>query len=365
MQSKQEARLILQDGTEFQGEMFGAKRSADGEVVFSTGMMGYEQSLTDPSFRGQILTFTYPMIGNYGIPDERTQDNHVSRNFEGDVHVRGVLVSEDSLSFSHWKGKKSLSDWLEEKGIPGVSGIDTRALTEHLREKGSQLGQIIPAGEKRKPFAHITDPNTQNLVAEVSCSQKKIYTPERSKGKTVVVYDMGIKNNTLRCFLRRGVRVIRLPWDYDIQNLKESYDGVFYSNGPGDPDVISKVSNANIQYILDQKIPFFGICFGNQLLAHAIGAKTKKMKYGHRGVNQPCREVKTGRCVVTSQNHGYVVDSKNLPKDWKVSWENLNDGTCEGIKHKSLPAFSVQFHPEACPGPEDSEYLFDEFVKML
>lgn len=362
---KQTARLLLADGTEFLGEMFGAEKSTDGEVVFSTGMVGYEQSVTDPSFRGQILTFTYPLIGNYGVPEETFERDDILRNFEGDIHVRGVIVSEHSRSFSHWKGIRSFSDWLREKNIPGISGVDTRALTEHLRENGSQLGQIVLEGEQPKKFSDIVDPNTQNLVAEVSCADVTIYDPKNPIGKTVVVYDVGIKNNTLRSFLQRGIRVIRLPWNYDLSALSEKYDGVFVSNGPGDPELIEGVTSKNIQFALEQKKPFFGICLGNQLLALALGGKTRKMKYGHRGVNQPCREVGTGKCVITSQNHGYVVDHESLPKGWQLWWENLNDGSCEGIRHAKNAAFAVQFHPEACPGPEDSAYLFDEFARLL
>ncbi|MBI5414422.1 glutamine-hydrolyzing carbamoyl-phosphate synthase small subunit [Candidatus Peregrinibacteria bacterium] len=360
------ARLLLQDGLEFSGELFGSRKNTDGEVVFTTGMVGYEQSCTDPSFRGQILVFTYPMIGNYGIASEERCEYGILKNFESDeLHVKGVVTSEYSRSFSHWKGKQSFDEWLQEKGIPGISGIDTRALTEHLREHGSQKGQIVLEGEKAKPFEDVEDPNLRNLVAEVSCKKPKIYEPLSPRGKTLIVYDTGVKNNIIRSFLERGIRVIRLPWNYDLTKSTEKYDGVFFANGPGDPALISEVTSRNILFAIEKNIPFFGICLGHQLLGLAIGGKTKKMKYGHRGVNQPCLNVLTGKCVVTSQNHGFMVEDATLPNGWALWWENINDGTCEGIRHKKGMAFSVQFHPEATPGPEDTAYLFDEYIKLL
>lgn len=363
---KRKARLILADGKEFSGEMFGKLSGAEGEVVFTTGMMGYVETLTDPSFQGQILVMTYPMIGNYGIPQEKADAFGILEHFESDaIHVRGLIVNEHSRSFSHWRGVKSISDWLEEKGIPGLSGVDTRALTEYLRENGSQKGQIVVEGAEMKPFSKIIDPNTMNLAGEVSCKKLMKYSQKNGTGKTIVLYDFGVKFNILRSFLKRGVNVIRLPWDYPLEDLKEKYDGVFVSNGPGDPMMVKEESSRNILHALKKGIPFFGICLGNQLLALAVGGKTEKLKYGHRGVNQPCREVDTGKCVVTSQNHGYVVDVKSLPEGWELWWENLNDGTCEGIRHKKKTAFSIQFHPEACPGPQDSEYLFDLFLSKI
>ena len=357
--------LILQDGTKFEGELFGSESVSDGEVVFSTAMVGYEQSLTDPSFKGQILTFTYPMIGNYGIPSEERDEYGILKYFEGEeISVRGVVVCEYSKGFSHYRGTQSFHDWLAEKGVSGISGIDTRALTEHLRENGSQLGQIIPEGHELPDFSTVSDPNTRNLVEEVSVQERKVFTPENKTHK-VAVFDFGIKNNQIREFLRRGIEVVQLPWDSDITNGEEQFDGVFFSNGPGNPETIAPVVSKNVKYALDNNIPLWGICLGNQMLALAIGGKTKKMKYGNRGVNQPCREIGSGRCFVTSQNHGFEVDGDSLPEGWEVSWENLNDGSCEGIRHASLPAFSVQFHPESCPGPEDANVLFDEFLEVI
>jgi carbamoyl-phosphate synthase small subunit len=359
-------RLILQDGTVFFGKLFGKKGVADGEVVFTTGMVGYEQTLTDPSFQGQILVFTYPMIGNYGVPSEDRDEYGILKHFESEqICVRGLVVNEFSESFSHWKGVESFPEWFERKGISGISGVDTRLLTEHLRENGSMLGQIVPAGEEPSPFSEIIDPNTINLVAEVSIPVARTLFPKNPIGKTVAVFDYGIKNNILRSFLRRGVEVLQLPWDAQLSSMDKKIDGIFFSNGPGDPEVVAAAAKKNIDYSLKNNIPLWGICLGNQLLGLAIGGKTQKMKYGHRGVNQPCREIRTGRCVITSQNHGYMVDHKTLPEEWELSWENLNDGTCEGIRHREKKAFSVQFHPEADPGPLDSDPLFDEFISGL
>lgn len=364
--------LLLEDGTRFDGELFGNQAPTDGEVVFSTAMTGYEQSLTDPSFKGQILTFTYPMIGNYGVPSEERDEYGLKKYFEGEeISVKGVVVCEYSEGFSHYRGVQSFSHWLAEKGISGISGIDTRALTQHLRDNGSQMGQIVPATESAKEFSTIENPNEKNLVAEVSTSEKKVLTP-KTVDKHIAVFDFGIKTNILREFLKRNIQLTILPWDADLETeMKESekngqkFDGVFFSNGPGDPEVIAKTAQKSVQYALETKLPLWGICLGNQMLALAVGGKTKKMQYGNRGMNQPCKEIETGRCMITSQNHGYEVDGNSLPEGWSVSWKNLNDGSCEGIRHETLPAFSVQFHPEACPGPEDANILFDEFISTL
>lgn len=357
--------LILADGKKFEGELFGSQSLTDGEVIFSTAMEGYEQSLTDPSFKGQILTFTYPMIGNYGVPSEERDVFEIFKYFEGNtLSVKGVVVCEYSEGFSHYRGVKSFSHWLEEKGVSGISGIDTRALTKHLRENGSQLGQIVPEKNEPKNFSEIKDPNEYNIVASVSIPEEKIYTPENKKYR-VAVFDFGVKNNQIREFLKRGVEVVLLPWNADIISRLDEFDGVFLSNGPGDPEKVIDAVQKNILATLEKNIPLWGICLGNQLLALAIGGKTKKMKYGNRGVNQPCKDLKSGRCFITSQNHGYEVDGDSLPEGWSVWWKNLNDGSTEGIIHESLPACSVQFHPESCPGPEDANVLFDEFVAVV
>lgn len=354
--------LLLSDGTKFSGTLFGSCKPADGEVVFNTGMVGYEQSLTDPSYRGQILTFTYPLIGNYGIPGEERDEQGLKKFFESDeVHVRGIILSTLSEDYSHHSAEKSLDTWLKEKNICGISEIDTRALTQKLREHGVLLGQIV--AEDANPLKTISDPNENNLVAEVSCPEIKILEPTNSCGITIAALDFGIKNNILRSFLKRGVRIIQCPWDTDLSQISEKIDGVFLSNGPGDPERVAPTVAPNISWAEKENIPLFGICLGNQILSLSVGAKTYKMKYGHRSLNQPCLDVIKDRALITSQNHGYAVDEKTIPDNYELWFQNLNDGTSEGIRHKTKPLSSVQFHPEACAGPEDSNYLFDEFLQ--
>lgn len=352
-------KLVLRNGQSFDGYIFGAEKSSAGEVVFSTGMVGYPESITDPSYQGQILTFTYPLIGNYGVPKDIKNKYKFSKFFESEkIHVKGVVVSEYSEKHSHWQAKKSLSDWLKEYNLPGITGIDTRALTKILRTKGSMPGKIVVDG---KPDVDLFDPNLTNLVAEVSPKKPNTY---KAGKKTIIMIDCGVKNNTIRSFLNRDITVIRVPWDYDFFEAKEKFDGVFVSNGPGNPALLAPTINL-IKKCIDKKIPIFGICLGNQLLAHAAGAKTYKMKFGNRSQNQPCQDTETLRCYMTTQNHGYAIDRKTVPKDWKIWFENINDGTIEGIKHKKLPFSAVQFHPEAYPGPMETEYLFDQFVNQL
>lgn len=353
-------KLVLKDGHVFEGTIFGAQFPSSGEVVFSTGMVGYPESLTDPSFHGQILCFTYPLIGNYGIPQNETDTFGISKIFESSrIHIKGLIVSEYSENYSHWHAKKSLGKYLEEEGIPGISGIDTRALTKILATKGSMLGKII----FEKKDTEFYDPNSVNMIPEVSPEKPQYYNIPKSK-KRIVIIDCGVKNNTLRHFIKRGISIIRTPWNYDFFAAKENFDGVFISNGPGDPALLSPTVNI-IKQCFEKKIPTFGICLGNQLMGRAAGAKTYKLKYGHRAQNQPCLNNETKRCYMTSQNHGFAIERKTLPKDWDIWFEQLNDGTIEGIKHKKLPFMAVQFHPEASPGPIDTEYLFDEFVKHL
>lgn len=363
------ASLILADGTVFRGQSFGATVDTDGEVVFNTGMVGYPESMTDPSYRGQILTFTFPLIGNYGVPSEEKNQWGFSKNFESEnIHPRGIIVSQESREYSHFTAVSSLHNWMEHHGVPGISGIDTRALTKKLRETGVMLGRIVQDDTKTDPGT-IADPNLLNLVAEVSCTKVETYEPQSGNPvATIVAFDCGMKRNIIRSWLKRGVRVHRVPWNYDLSKNELTYDGVFVSNGPGDPKMC-KETIAQMRWAVDQGLPTFGICLGNQLLALALGGDTYKLKYGHRGCNQPCVEWKDGkettRCIITSQNHGFVVDEKKLPKGWHVWWTNANDGTVEGIRHESGKFCSVQFHPEATPGPEDAGYLFDEFLKVL
>ncbi len=354
LQVKQ-ARLILEDGSLFTGKSFGSEKPAAGEVVFYTAMTGYPESLTDPSYAGQILVSTYPMIGNYGVP-ARQKENGIHRYFESHkLHVSGLVIADYSYEFSHWNADKSLSDWLKEFQIPGIFDVDTRALTKILREKGSMLGKI----EFDDASVDFYDPNQENLVARVSCAGREVYG---EGGPRIVLVDCGVKNNIIRCLLKRGVTVIRVPWNYDFST--EAYDGVFISNGPGDPAMCNETV-AHLQKATGQDKPIMGICLGNQLLARAAGASTYKLKYGHRSHNQPVLLQGTDRCFITSQNHGYAVADETLPSDWEPLFTNVNDNTNEGIRHKTKPFFSTQFHPEASSGPTDTEFLFDEFIEKV
>lgn len=366
-------KLLLKDGTQITGESFGYDLSADevvdGEVVFNTAMVGYPETFTDPSYAGQILVLTYPMVGNYGVPEEgKINSGEVSQSFESlNIHLRGLIISEECEAESHWQTQKTLAEFLKKHKIPAIKGVDTRALTQKLREHGVMLGKIAPEPYSAKGKLTFEDPNAENLVAQVSPNAMKILEPERKVKATVALLDCGIKHNIIRSFLDRGVRVIRLPWDYDLSQLKEKYDGVFISNGPGDPKMADKTVES-IRWAMRENKVIFGICLGCQLMALAVGAKTFKLKYGHRSANQPCVDIVQNngkRCYITSQNHGFAIDAKTLPKDWEVWMENANDGTVEGIRHKTKPWFSVQFHPEASPGPEDAAFLFDEFIEKM
>lgn len=363
MPEYQKSYLKLNNGMIFNGYSFGCLQTARGETVFSTAMVGYPETLTDPSFQGQLLCVTYPLIGNYGVPKVKLDVDGLLQTFESEkVHIRGLIISDLSFDYSHWTAAMSLNDWLKKEGIPGIWGVDTRELTKVLRESGSMLGQIVHEGSLE--LSHIDDPNKENLIEQVSCHQVIHY--RRGAGKKVILIDCGVKHNIVRCLLQTGVEVIRVPWNYDFLADPDmaDYDGLFISNGPGNPDFcVSTVSH--IRKAMNIGKPIFGICMGNQLLAKAAGASTYKLKYGHRGHNQPVRMIGTNHCFITSQNHGYAVDESTLPKDWEPSFVNLNDGTNEGIRHISKPFFSVQFHPEASSGPLDTQYLFNQFVSML
>lgn len=357
MHNLKRASLILDDGTVFRGKSFGYEKPVAGEVVFNTAMSGYPESLTDPSYEGQILVFTYPLIGNYGVPARDTVQN-LSAYYESEkIHVEAIVISDYSFEYSHWNADKSLAQWLQEEHIAGICDIDTRALTKHLRERGSMKGKIIIDGGEEIDWV---DPNIYNLVARVSCKEVIEYG---NSGKRVILVDCGVKHNILRCLIRRGVTVIRVPWDYDFTNL--SYDGLFISNGPGDPTLCDATVEHIRKTMKDTNKPIFGICMGNQLLSRAGGAQIYKLKYGHRSHNQPVRQVGTNRCFITSQNHGFAVDNTTLTDDWSPLFVNMNDNTNEGIRHKTKPYFSAQFHPEASSGPTDTEFLFDEFIKLL
>jgi len=351
-----EAKLVLEDGTEWIGKSFGFENSVSGEVVFNTAMTGYTESLTDPSYKGQILVATFPLIGNYGVPSDEQDENGLHRFYESDkVHITGYIVDDYSIEDSHWNSVKTLSAWLIENKVPGIFGIDTRALTKLLREKGTMLGKIVFAGNDVDLF----DPSKENIVDEVSVQEPITYG---NGSRKIVLIDCGVKNNIIRCFLKRDTTVIRVPWDYDFTTM--DYDGLFISNGPGDPKQLTKTVE-NIKKVLYTGKPIFGICMGNLLLGLASGGDTYKLKYGHRSHNQPVQQVGTNRCFITSQNHGYTVDLKKISQDWEPLFINNNDGTCEGIKHKTLPIFSAQFHPEASSGPTDTEFLFDDFLAVV
>jgi len=354
-----EARLVLEDGTEFKGESFGYARSTSGEVVFNTGMVGYPESLTDPSYAGQVLCLTYPLIGNYGVP-EKVLENGVLKNFESHkIQVKALVVNQYSEKYSHYTAVKSLGEWLKTEKIPGITGVDVRALTKILREKGTMLGKVIIDNQE----VDFYDPNKENLVEEASIHKPIVYG---KSGKKILLIDCGVKNNIIHSLLRRNAIVIRVPWDYDFLSSENPYDfdGILISNGPGDPKMCVETIK-NIRKAIEKEIPIFGICLGNQLLALASGADTYKLKYGHRSQNQPAYIVGEKKCFITSQNHGFAVNEKTLAKGWEPWMRNANDDTNEGIRHKQKPFFSVQFHPEASPGPLDTGFLFDEFLKVL
>ncbi|MFH1663946.1 MAG: glutamine-hydrolyzing carbamoyl-phosphate synthase small subunit [archaeon] len=342
----QRVELILEDGTVFSGKSFGFPESVSGEVVFSTGMTGYTESLTDPSYCGQILVLTYPLIGNYGVPNKK--------EFESKrIQVKGLIAGDYSFEFSHWSAEKSLAEWLKEFKVPALTGIDTRALTQKLRSNGTMLGKIV-IGKDTEFF----DPNKINLVEKVSCEKKHWI----GKGnKKIALVDFGAKQGIIRSLTKRKIKVLRVPWNSSLKEL--DVDGFVLSNGPGDPALLNQPIE-NIKELLKEERPVFGICLGNQLLGRAAGINTFKLKFGHRSQNQPCINLETKNCFITSQNHGFALENKM--KNNFIKWfENANDKTVEGIKHKTKPFFSVQFHPEACPGPTDTEFLFDEFRELL
>ena len=358
MRKDKPARLILENGVVFHGKSFGSEESSSGEVVFNTAMVGYPESLTDPSYEGQILTITYPIIGNYGVPPN-SMTQGISDFFESErMHVKGLVVLDYSHDYSHWNAERSLSDWLKEEGIPAIYGIDTRELTKLLRDNGSMLGKIV-IGDADEEVIDFYDPSKENLVAKVSCKEVVEY---KNGEKKVVLVDCGVKHNIMRYLLRKNIHLIRVPWDYNFNTIE--YDGVFISSGAGNPE-FCETTIENIRRAMNRNNPIFGVSMGNQLLAMAAGAKNCKLKYGHRSHNQPVRRVGGDRCYITLQNHGYAVDVSELSNEWEPYFENMNDGTNEGIRHTSKPFSSVQFHPESVSGPTDTEFLFQDFIDML
>ena len=354
--------LILEDGTLFHGKSFGYEKPVFGEVVFNTAMTGYPESLTDPSYAGQILTFTYPLIGNYGVPSTGLLTNGLPLFMESNrIHTSAIIVTNYSESYSHWNAQMSLAKWLKQEHVPGITGIDTRRLTRILREHGVMMGKIV--FDNTDETIPMEDYGSVNWVERVSHKEIITYKPADKRHRVVLV-DCGVKANIIRCLLKRGVEVVQVPWDYDFNTME--FDGLFLANGPGDPDHCEITVNHIRQFLQRKDVkPCMGICLGNQLLAKAAGAKIYKLKYGHRSHNQPVRKIGTNQCFITSQNHGYAVDANTLPNGWEPLFVNMNDGSNEGIRHKNRPWMSAQFHPEACSGPVDTEFLFDDFVEML
>jgi carbamoyl-phosphate synthase small subunit len=370
-QKTKKAVLVLEDGTFFVGKGFGGTRKITGEVVFSTSMVGYPEALTDPSYKGQILTLTYPLVGNYGVPPYE-QNFGIPLYFESDhIQTSGLIIHELCTEPHHWASARTLGKWLQDENVPGISGIDTRRLTKKLRTHGVMLGVLEVCQEGQEPdinallneVKQVTDPNATDLVREVSVREPVHY---RVNGKrTVALIDCGLKNSILRNLLKRGVDVIRVPYDFSAREILEyKPHGVFLSNGPGDPKNCIKTIRTTGELV--EKVPLMGICLGAQILALSQGGDTYKLKFGHRAQNQPALDLKTGRCYITTQNHGYAIDVNCLGKTTLECWFiNANDKTVEGVQHKNKPVFAVQWHPEASPGPYDTEFLFDIFKNNM
>lgn len=357
---RQKATIRFSDGTVFEGFSFGATQARRGEVVFNTAMNGYPESLTDPSYMGQVLVFTYPEVGNYGVPSSEKDQWGIEKFLEGPhIYPVAIVVSDYSEKYSHWNASKSLEQWLIEEDTIGVMGIDTRALAKYIRENGASMAEVIVEGailpQEEEKFDEI------NWVARASCFEVTTYGTGKKK---IVLVDCGIKNNIIRRLIHPDVTLIRVPWDYDFVTEVPDVEGVFISNGPGDP-MMCGVTVENIRRTMEKRIPIYGICMGNQLMALAAGAKIIKLKYGHHSHNQPVRLSGTNRCMITSQNHNFAIDASTLPNQWVELYQNLNDGSNEGIAHTEYPWKSVQFHPEACGGPLDAGSFFDEFLQSV
>ena len=353
--SATEAHLILENGKKFKGKIFGAVKSVSGEVVFNTGMVGYPETLTDPSYKGQILVSTYPMMGNYGVPSFY-EANTLKEHFESDkIQVNAYVVSEISELFHHWNGAQNLDSWFKNSGVTGLAGIDTRTLTKILRESGTMLGRIVVGNSTVKLY----DPAKHDLIQEVTTTKVQNFGKGKKK---ILLIDCGCKNRIIHHLLRNDYSIKLVPYNHDIS--KEEFDGLVISNGPGNPEMYPQLIE-NVKKIFSKNKPMLGICMGHQIISMAAGAKTYKLKYGHRSQNQPVIDELTKKCFITSQNHGYAMDTKSLPDDWEPWFTNLNDGTNEGIIHKKKPFMSVQFHPEAAPGPVDTAFIFDKFLRVL
>ena len=356
--------LVLEDGTILTGRSFGVARPVSGEVVFNTGMSGYVETLTDPSYRGQILVTTYPLIGSYGVPAPRPAGT-IDRPYESSsIQVQGLVVQNYVEAYSHHAATRSLGAWLSSENIPAITGIDTRTLTRKLREAGTMKGWIVPADmdiERAKRSATAIDMRDE-VFRVVSPREPVFHAGGELK---ILLIDAGAKDNIVRCLLQRGVSVMRAPYHENLLELAKGMDGVMIGNGPGDPKDLGGLTEQVRVMLGTFGGPIFGICLGNQILARAAGGDTYKLPYGHRGVNQPVQDLLTRRCYVTSQNHGYAVSDTSLPSDWEPWFVNINDGTNEGIRSRLRPFFSVQFHPEASPGPEDAGFLFDDYLRLV
>lgn len=359
-----EVTLVLEDGTRFRGRGFGSTGAVAGEVVFNTGMSGYVESLTDPSYRGQIQLLTYPLVGNYGVPRARALDS-LDEPFESSrIQVQALVVQSYVDTPSHFDMARSLGDWLADENVPGLTGVDTRRLTRHLREHGTMYGWLLPgdgSDHSARDAAARVDMKSE-LFHAVAPANPVVYPGGELN---VMVIDVGAKDGIVRSLLRRGASVDRVPWHADLAAHAAAADGIVIGNGPGDPKDLGVLVAQLKELLADYRGPVFGVCLGNQLLALAAGADTYKLPYGHRGVNQPVQDLLTRRCYVSSQNHGYAVLDSSLPQDWEPWFVNVNDGTNEGIRSRVRPHLGVQFHPEARPGPRDTAFLFDDFMRLV
>jgi len=355
------AILVLEDGRTFHGASFGAESETFGEMVFNTSMTGYQEILTDPSYAGQIVCMTYPLIGNYGVNSEDVESRR--------PWVEGFVVREASRIASNWRSTETLDSYLKRWHIVGIEHIDTRALVRHIRDKGAMRSAISATDLDAKSLLErvLASPPMENreLASMVTVSDEFDYPVKDLPKYHVVAYDLGVKTNSLRKFSKFGCRVTVVPADTPASEvLALKPDGIFLSNGPGDPSSMTAVIN-EIRTLTESNVPMFGICLGHQILGRAFGAETYKLKFGHRGGNQPIKNLETGKIEIAAHNHGFAVDGKSLPADVEITHVNLNDSTVAGLRHKRLPIFSVQYHPESSPGPHDSEYLFEQFVTLM
>lgn len=356
--------LVLEDGTSLAGAAFGASAAVAGEVVFNTGMSGYIETLTDPSYRGQILVSTYPLVGNYGVPSSRANGSIDPPYESGHIQVQGLVVQHYVSAYSHYAAARSLGEWLDTESVPGITGVDTRTLTRRLREEGTMAGWLFPATmslDEAKKSAGSVD-MADDVFKLVAPDDAIVYGTGSPR---ILLVDVGAKDNMVRSLLERGASVRRVPWHFDLAKEAEAADGIIVGNGPGDPSDLDPLVAQVRGLLATYRKPIFGICLGNQILSLAAGGKTFKLPYGHRGVNQPVQDLMTRRSYITSQNHGYAVDASTLEGDWDPWFVNINDGTNEGVRSRDEPYFGVQFHPEARPGPEDTAFLFDDFLRLV